>query len=102
MTWDNLIILLSIVIGSGGLGAVVHALAAKKKNKVDAAETAVKTIIEIEKLSMTRYQETYDKLEKAELLIAQVKHELTKEKEYIAILQHFIENNGFDVPERPH
>ena len=98
MTIDQVITILLSVIGGGGLVAIVQVIAGKRKNKADATDTAVKTMMDIEKLATTRYMEASQEIADAKASILEAERKLKNYERYIETLRDILEQNKLDVP----
>ena len=86
------------VISSGGLVAIIQFISNRKKNNADASDMLVKTAMEIEKLSTSRYISLSQELTEAKSLIDDIEKKLIIYKNYVETLKGLLKQNGIEVP----
>jgi hypothetical protein len=97
------------LFSAGGIGyTAINIWANRKKNNADTGKTkaegdgqTVKNALQMENLAFDRYKQTEEKLQMVEKLLAEIKLEREKDRQYILLLQNHIREMGGTPPDRP-
>lgn len=97
MNWQEIIL---GIIGGGGFATVITALATRKKNTSDIAQSNIDTALKLKSEALKEYITARDELTEARRLIANAEERIRLANAYIRVLQDILDKNGIDYPTR--
>lgn len=97
MNWQEIIL---GIIGGGGFATVITALATRKKNTSDIAQSNIDTALKLKSEALKEYITARDELTEARRLIANAEERIRLANAYIKVLQDILDKNGIDYPTR--
>lgn len=87
------------LLGGGVLVAIIQVIAGKKREKVDVSSTLVKTAMELEAISSTRYLDIVQELSEAKSLIISAEKKIQAYRKYNEELISLLKKHNIPVPE---
>lgn len=97
MNWKEIIL---GIIGGGGFATVITALATRKKNTSDIAQSNIDTALKLKSEALKEYITARDELTEARRLITNAEERIRLANAYIRVLQDILDKNGIDYPTR--
>ena len=91
METGQIVTIIVSALGSASLAAIVTAMLNRKKTKVEIESVAIKNIIEVERVTKQRYDETLK-------LIDELRREIDRLKAYNRHCIKTLKDNGLTVP----
>lgn len=97
MNWQEIIL---GIIGGGGFATVITALATRKKNTSDIAQSNIDTALKLKSEALKEYITARDELTEARRLITNAEERIRLANAYIRVLQDILDKNGIEYPTR--
>lgn len=97
MNWQEIIL---GIIGGGGFATVITALATRKKNTSDIAQSNIDTALKLKSEALKEYITARDELTEARRLITNAEERIRLANAYIKVLQDILDKNGIEYPTR--
>ena len=96
MSIELIIALVSAILGSNVITALVTVQAAHRKTSAEATDKTVQTVLALEERAHERYKTTAEALDEAEKLLRYARDQLTESADYIKYLQQLLCQQGVE------